>query len=692
MSTGTIVVFTYTGREALPVTESLVTIRPSDPSDTRVWNLRVDEMGRTPPLTVDAPPKELSLDENNQQQPYSLYDIFINAEQFASQAVRHVEVFAGEVSLQEIEMIPFVSGAYTAQPAFVSDIPQHSLFQPECVNCGAKERQAAPFVIQQVVVPAQIAVHLGAPDANAENLYVSFPDYIKNVCSSEIYPTWPESAILANIHAQVSFALNRIYTEWYPSRGYPFQITSTTQYDQKFIKNRNIFENISQLVDQVFNLYVSRIGSNAPLFTEYCDGKQSNCNGLKQWGTVTLANAGYTPIQILRNYYGNDIALEETDSVASIPASYPGTPLQLGSTGTAVRIIQTQLRRISNNYPLIPRPTPDGVFDSVTDEAVRVFQRQFSLEADGIVGKATWYRLSFIYVSVTNLAELGAENENLPTDAAVYPGRPLRRGDRGEAVSNMQYYLRLVSDFYENVASIEIDGVFGADTEQAVRSFQRSFGLTVDGVVGPDTWNLLYRTYLDLEVWLPGQNVNCPPYPGALLREGSRGANVTTVQNWLNRVAASDSAIPRIDADGIFGPRTRNAVAAFQRRYGLDDDGIVGPDTWPRLCEAAQSSPDAADAAPTERTAGAASASNAPDPRDLYPGTPLDFGHRGEDVAHLQHCLCALCDQSLPNTGIYDNATRWAVMDFQHKHHLPAHGRVDAPTWNALIDAYRHKA
>ncbi|MBQ9747141.1 MAG: peptidoglycan-binding protein, partial [Clostridia bacterium] len=264
------------------------------------------------------------------------------------------------------------------------------------------------------IIPETVRVHLGAPDAPAENVTVTFPDYIKNVASSEIYPTWPENAIRANVLAQISFALNRIYTEYYPSRGYDFDITNSTSIDQSFVDGRDIFENVSRIVDEIFNNYVRREGSVEPLFALYCDGVRTTCGGLSQWGTVTLANEGLTPIEILRRFYGADIRLVTNAPVEALTPSVPSINLSLGSAGNDVAFIQRRLNRIAVNYPAIPKITPvDGIFGKETEDAVRSFQTVFSLAPDGIVGKATWYRIQYIYSAVKRLSELGSEGLRL---------------------------------------------------------------------------------------------------------------------------------------------------------------------------------------------------------------------------------------------------------------------------------------
>ena len=293
-------------------------------------------------------------------------------------------------------------------------------------------------------IPETITVHLGAPDSDAANVTVDFPTYIKNVASSEIYPTWPESALRANIYAIISFALNRIYTEWYRSRGYDFDITASTQFDQKFINNREIFENISDIVDEIFNDYVVRQGNIEPLFTSFCNGTTVTCSGLSQWGTVSLANQGFTPYEILQYYYGDNINIVKDAPVMTKTPSYPGTPLTEGMATNDVRSIQVQLNRISRNYPAIPKiPSIDGVYGTYTADAVREFQRIFNLAETGTVNEATWYKIAYIYTSVKRLAELNSEGVNLEEVKKQYPGE-LKFGMQSVYVNELQYYLSVI--------------------------------------------------------------------------------------------------------------------------------------------------------------------------------------------------------------------------------------------------------
>ena len=346
-------------------------------------------------------------------------------------------------------------------------------------------------------VPQTITVHLGPPGSDAENVTVSFPEYVKNVASSEIYPTWEPAAIRANVLAIISFALNRVYTEYYPSRGYPFNITSSTAYDQKFIKGRSIFENISQVVDSIFTSYIRRIGFVEPLAAKFCNGTTTTCDGLSQWGSQAMAEQGADSITILRSYYGDNIEIVTNAPVMGIRYSYPGAPVRLGDRGEAVLRIQTMLNRISRDYPAIPKVQPvDGIFGEGTEQAVIKFQQIFSLTPDGIVGSATWYKLVFLYVGVLDLAELVSEGQTFYANAIPLEfSDVVAPGDTGEEVRVIQYLLSVVSEFYSNVPPVAVDGVYGPATRQAVIAVQQMAGLPQDGVVGEQTWQALYRLY-----------------------------------------------------------------------------------------------------------------------------------------------------------------------------------------------------
>lgn len=432
------------------------------------------------------------------------------------------------------------------------------------------------------VIPENITVHLGRPEESARNVTVPFTDYIKNVASSEIYPTWPENALRANILAQISFALNRIYTDYYPSRGYDFDITNSTSIDQSYVYGRDIFDNISELVDEIFNQYIRREGSVEPLFALYCDGVEVQCGGLSQWGSVDLANEGYTPYEILRNYYGNNINIVRNVPVEGIGETYPGEVLRLGSIGDSVYLIQTRLNRIARNYPNIPRiPNTDGVFEARTEDAVRAFQRQFGLTPDGAVGRATWYAIERIYGGVKSLTDVNSEGIPFDEVRLLYNGQ-LEEGDTEVPIRELQILLRFISLFNNGVRPVAVDGIFGPETKNAVEDFQYDYGLGVTGIVDEATWNELVSVFRRYRESLPDGYLGeaTKVYPGELLRLGSRGEDVSTIQNYLNRISDVYTEIPKLNVDGVFGNETQSAVRAYQRIFGLPESGVVSAVVW----------------------------------------------------------------------------------------------------------------
>lgn len=347
-------------------------------------------------------------------------------------------------------------------------------------------------------VPQYITIHLGGPNSNAANVTVRFSDYVKNVASSEIYPTWDVSALRANILAITSFALNRVYTEFYRSRGYDFDITNNTAFDQAFVNGRSYFENVSRLVDELFNDYLRRPGFVEPLAAKFCNGTTVTCEGLSQWGSQNLARQGFSDVQILRSYYGN-IEIVNNAPIRGNTNSYPGTALRRGSTGPYVVIIQTELNRISQNYPAIPKlPTVDGIYGSRTEASVRAFQQIFGLEPDGIVGKATWYALVRLYVAVNRLAELRSQGQQFYAINWEYPNG-LSVGSRGDKVRHLQYMLSILAEYINEIPQISIDGIYGNATQNAVIAAQRWFGLPQTGVVDADTWDEIYDQFSGIE-------------------------------------------------------------------------------------------------------------------------------------------------------------------------------------------------
>ncbi len=431
-------------------------------------------------------------------------------------------------------------------------------------------------------IPTNITVHLGAPNSPSENVTVPFADYIKNVASSEIFPNWPEESLRANILAQISYTLNRVYTEYYRSRGYDFDITNSTRYDHAYTDNGEIFDTVSVIVDEIFNNYIRREGTIEPLFAVFCDGVRTQCNGLSQVGTVELANNGYNAIEILRYYYGDNIEIVSNAPLSDDTQSYPGVALSLGSFGDDVRKIKNELNRIARNYPAIPKiNNTTSVFDRETESSVRVFQEIFNLNVDGIVGKATWYKIKQIFTAVKRLSEITSEGLTIPEIDRVFK-EVLQLGDSGPEVETVQYYLAFLGYFYPQLPPIAVTGFFNDETRDAVFTFESEYGLVIDGVVDANTFSAIERAYKEAVSQLPAnyQSAIGEPYPGRFLVEGDRGESVEVIQRYLNRIGRVDPAIPEIAVDGIFGPQTKAAVEALQRQLGIEVNGAIGPVEW----------------------------------------------------------------------------------------------------------------
>lgn len=392
----------------IPVSDATVTISYTGVPGVTVEQLRTDSSGQTAVIDLPAPPLEYSMEPEQENRPYSEYNIQVDAPGYESVMVSGTEILPEVTALQPIQMIPLETAP--SQEEEVITIPDHTLYgeyPPKIPEDEVKPMdESGEIVLSRVVIPEYVVVHDGVPDdSTAPNYYVRYRDYIKNVASSEIYATWPESSIYANVLAIMSFTLNRVYTEWYRNRGYNFTITSSTAYDQKWIRGRNIYTNIGRLVDSIFNNYLSRPGVRQPIFTSYCDGQRVTCEGLSQWGSKYLGDEGYSAIEIIRYYYGYDMYINTAVSVAGVPSSWPGYNLTIGSSGEKVRQIQQQLNRIAQNYPAIPRITADGIYGPATAQAVRTFQGIFNLPPNGIVDFPTWYSISNVYVGVSRIAE-----------------------------------------------------------------------------------------------------------------------------------------------------------------------------------------------------------------------------------------------------------------------------------------------
>ncbi len=668
MATGILRIQAFAARQSAPVEGVTVNIVGDGFTAARM----TDAEGNAADVTLTAPDCALSLEEDNTTRlPYAVCSLTASKAGYRTVRIQGIQVFAGQVTLAQPEMIP-----ETEEDRDVEDppivIPPHPLFAGGGGSGRAPADPCAPRVLDRVIIPKNITVHLGKPAASARNVTVSFRRYIANVASSEVYPTWPESALRANIHCQISLALNRIYTEWYPSRGYSFNITNSTSYDQYYVHGRTVFDVMVRLTDDIFNTYLRKTGTVNPYYSEYCDGKSVTCPGLKQWGTVTLAKQGKTPLQILKYYYGSNIEIVRTNNIQAIPQSYPGSPLRQGDSGTAVFTLQRQLNRIAKDYPFIGKLTVDGVFGPRMASTVKTFQRQFNLTADGVVGRQTWYKISYIYVSVKDLAELTSEGETSSGTLSdgSWGGTALRTGSTGSAVEQVQFWLNTLAQYESALPSLSVDGRYGAATASAVRAFQRRYGLTVDGVVGRETWNAIYNEFRSIQ----SDNGTPNAYPGTALREGASGQNVRLVQFWLKIAHTVYSRLNDLTVDGRFGAATTAAVKRFQTYFGLTSDGVVGRTTWNKLYEVYN---DIANKL--------LSSSLRP---GEYPGI-LRRGSSGTAVRELQFYLYLLSayESSIPTVGIdgsFGAATENAVRAYQRFAGLTVDGIVGRATWESL--------
>jgi len=688
-----------------------------------------DSSGATTTYSLTAPDAEYTTDVNYSDRPeYSTCTVEVSKQGFQPLTVKGVEIVDTQLAILPVNLAPLMEDNATPHGRGVIDIPPISAIGANQFN---QQGFNAPG-LRDVFIPEFIRVHLGVPtNTSARTVRVRFIDYIKNVTSSEIYPTWPVPSLIANIHCIVTFALNRIYTEWYPSRGHNFDITNSTRFDQFFVYGRNIFQNISDLVDQYFSTYAHRQNFRNPFFTQYCNGTTATCNGLSQWGTVDLARRGFTPLQMLRHYYPSDIVLEESANVEGIANSYPGTAMRLGSRSVSVQRMQNMLNRIRVNFPAIPQITqPFGTFDAETDAAVRAFQRIMNLTSDGVIGPNTWNSITRTYVAVTRLAELDSEGHRIGITRTP-PNVVLQQGARGANVNLLQFLLQEISMFHPEVPFVIKDSNFGPATRTAVIEFQRAFGLNPDGIVGPNTWARLYQVYWGIRDNVtiapnppppppsgggqnPGFGDGFVPYPGTLLRNGSRGESVRLMQQYLNSIRVEFPFWEHLNEDGVFGPRTEAAVRAFQNQFGLNSDGIIGPMTWAKIVEeymlvnantpstgsgANPTPPPIPPSPPTPPSPQPVPPGGRPitpfwPPGPPYPGVLLREGMQGPSILQMQRMLNDLWTLfpnqlvQIPESGIFGPITTQAVRAFQQMHNLSTDGIVGPITWQALVNEH----
>jgi len=695
METGFLIIELFTGDRTTPVVSNDIKILKDG---NILYDLKTDENGMTELISLSAPCLA-NCDGFSASPKRSVFDVIVCGGDIYQRVVFHgIQVFDGETSILQVEMFPLLPDANRDIDIIEIFIPFEHGVEMEKNQEGPTNGTSFPseppdiegqqtlnaILANDIELPDFVTVHLGHPNTNSRTVRVPFIDYVKNVASSEIFPTWEDAALRANILCQISFVLNRIYTTWYRSRGRNFDITNSTAVDQFFVYGREIFGSINRVVDEIFDHFLRRQGRKEPFFAEYCSGRSVTCPGLHQWGSQELAQRGFSAVQILHHYYPRDVQIQYTDHFfsnigASYPGVFPGT-LREGSTGEDVRYAQMVLNRISGNWFIPPIQNVNGIFGADMRRTVIEFQRIFNLTPDGVIGRATWYEMIRIYVAARRLAELTSEGRfqsihNPPPTAIV------RMGDRGTNVVKLQFVLAYLDQFYPDLPLVVQNGVFRENTRDAVLAFQRHYGLTADGVVGPATWRKLWEAYFAAVGSIPPERPGAPnqpsipPYPGILIRQGSTGPDVRLMQTYLNAIGRVFPSIAQLTPDGIFGPRTHASVVAFQRQFGLTPDGIIGPMTWYRIVEEynrLQAAP------PT------------PGPNPQYPGSPIRVGARGENVTLIQNRLNALSRTfpaipTLTADGVFGPLTENSVRVFQRIFGLNPDGIVGPLTWERLM-------
>lgn len=680
------------------------------PDGKLIFETTTDLDGNTEDYKLYAPNEENSLDPYLDKPVSSFYNATIEAKGYLKYYINQIPIFDTETTILSENLLPKISGE---EDEITIDIPISTLDLADDLNENLSENlsenlienysdfdadsysdiddnmldntldnmldtksQANYVTDNKFRIPEYITVHLGAPtNSSAKNVKVKFSDYIANVASGEIYPTWPQSSLEANIHAIITFALNRIYTGWYRIRGYNFDITGSPAYDMIYKHNGPVFENINIIVSSIFNVYTRRKGFEEPFFTQFCDGLTVQCNGMSQWGTVELAKKGYTPVEILRYYYRPDMQLILTNNIGTIPDAFPGT-LKKGSSGNGVKLMQSKLNRIRVNFPLIPRiEKTDGLFGIETENAVKVFQKSFNMVSDGVIGRATWNKISLVFVAVTKISEL--DSEGIRVDIGETPPTVvLKKGSKGVYVLELQFLLNYISIYYTTVPSVIQDSVFDVKTEQSVIEFQKTFNLIPpDGIVGPATWNKLYTVYKDIRDDVDVPIIIAPPFPGINLKIGSKGSDVLLMQSYLNNINSVYKLSPLIVADGNFGQKTKDAVVSFQVAANLSADGIIGKGTWDRIVSY--------NLVVTGETSVPLK----------YMGKALRVGSVGIDVRFMQTCLTELSKKypSLPvlnPDGKFGKATELSVRAFQNLFNLTSDGIIGEKTWYKIIEEY----
>ncbi|MCL2376538.1 MAG: peptidoglycan-binding protein [Defluviitaleaceae bacterium] len=655
-------------------------------SGAMLHELVTDITGHAPEVSLEAPDIALTEDPFTTARRYSVYTARVRAVGYRPVVYNGIMVFDQSTSIQVIEMHPALSRSGTLGEEIV-DIGGHALDDPIVPE---EQRPIPPVrVLDRVVIPNFVTVHLGRWENQAPNVRVPFIDYIKNVASHEIFDTWPEQTIIANVYCIVSLTLNRVFTEFYRKRGQNFDITATTHMDQKYTHHGTIGARISAIVDRIFNNYLAIVGHLEPFLALYNDGVAANFPGrLSQWGSFFDGrDRGMNAWQIIRKYYPQNLELRQCDHFSGPLESWPGAPLSQGSQGEAVRTLQRYLNRVLGRYTNVIINPVDGVFGPSTRSSVIMFQQIYNLPATGVVDRATWYQIGRIYGIEKALWEMNSEGIRIGIGTTP-PTVVIREGATGARVTELQFLLDFIGMYYEEIPFVAETSRFDRLTTDGVRAFQRLFGLTVDGVVGPNTWRRLYEVYWGIvdnaptppPTPAPPNPPNMPPYPGTVLRIWSSGEDVRTMQQALNRIHEAVPGIPRVPEDGVFGELTREAVLAFQRIFGLSVDGAVGPITWDRIMrEFLNLQPGGSTTPPPPPTI------------PPYPGSVIRQGATGESVRLIQQAINRLVP-CFPNRlwrisedGIFGNGTRDAVMAVQSLFGLSVDGSVGPMTWDRLM-------
>ena len=447
-------------------------------------------------------------------------------------------------------------------------------------------------MIKSPIIPNYIIVHIGEVNSDGKNIRVPFIEYIKNVASGELYPNWPEEALKANILAIISFTLNRVYNEWYRSKGYNFDITSSITSDQSFKEDRQFFENISIIVDEIFNDYIVRDGQVQPLFASYCDGRNTICRGLSQWGSVSLANEGKNHLDILKHYYGNNINIVYDAKVSDNILSYPGYDVMIGDSGDYIKFIKIQLNRIGNNYPAIPTiVNGDTVFDVELFNTIKKFQEIFDLDVTGIIDKSTWYKIKYLYNAVKKISDLYSEGIKNSEVTLTYPNT-LELGSVGRYNNELNYLLGTIAYFDNDIPFYELDSdVFSEETKEMVIAFQNKYKINPTGIVDVNTWRYIREVYNEIFKMIPGNYLEYQDefYPGKILSRGMSGEDVLNLQRFLYIICSKYHNIPGVVVNGEFDNLTEQSVKSIQKMNNLYPDGYVNAITWFYIVEMSKS-------------------------------------------------------------------------------------------------------